>query len=98
MSEIIEQFYQGINIPKMLIQYKISRISKHPDIEAEFEQWILYKEYCENNPVKVEGYTAKQIATLSKYMDGEGAFMQLIDLRENPKSAIEQIKSGFKMK
>ena len=31
-------------------------------------------------------------------MNGEGAFMMLIELRENPKKALAQIQKGFKRK
>ncbi len=98
MSQIIEQFYQNVSIPHLLVQHKLNKLSQHPDIEAEFEYWILNKKYSEDHPVEVEGYTAKRIASLSKYMNGEGSFMQLIELRENPMNAIQQIKNGFKMK
>lgn len=98
MSQIIKEFYQNKSIPDMLIQHKLNKFSKYPDIQTEFEYWIQNKRYSENYPVEVEGYTAKYIASLSKYMDGEGSFMQLMELRENPKSAIQQIKDGFKMK
>ena len=45
----------------------------------------------------VEGYSAKQISEMSKYMIGEGAFVMLIELRENPESALKKIKNGFRM-
>ena len=48
--------------------------------------------------VIIEGYTAKSIAALSPYMDGEGAFMLLIELRENLDKAKQRIAAGFKLK
>ena len=48
--------------------------------------------------VTVEGYTAKRLAEESQYLNGEGAFMMLIELRENPKKALEQIAKGLKRK
>ena len=32
------------------------------------------------------------------FLDGEGAFMLLIELRDNPKSELEKISNGFKIK
>ena len=46
----------------------------------------------------IEEYYAKKLSEMSKYLDGEGAFMLLIELRENPQNALEKIKNGFKMK
>lgn len=60
--------------------------------------WITEKQYKEKNCVVVEGYSAKRLSELSKFLDGEGAFMFLIELRENPKNALEKIANGFKMK
>ena len=66
------------------------------DIAAEFEYWISNKEYLDG--VIIEGYTAKSIAALSPYMDGEGAFQLLIELRERPDKAKKRINDGFKIK
>lgn len=52
----------------------------------------------QDNCVTIEEYTAKDIAALSKLLDGEGAFMLLIELRENPEKAKKRIKEGFKIK
>lgn len=46
----------------------------------------------------VEGYTAEKLASMSPYLDGEGAFMLLIELKENPDKAKKRIAEGFKMK
>lgn len=48
--------------------------------------------------VSVEGYIEKIIAEESKYLDGDGAFMMLIELRENPKKTLAMIGKGFKRK
>ena len=49
----------------------------------------------------VEGYSAKTLAQVSVFLDGEAAFVYLIELRENPENpekALRQIANGFKMK
>ena len=48
--------------------------------------------------VEIEGYTAKLLSEKSTYLDGEGAFIMLIELRENPQKSKEQILKGFKRK
>lgn len=98
MSEIIENYYKNANIAPILIKMKMNRFSKHADIASEFEYWIKEKKYKEFNCIKVEGYTAKSISKLSKFLDGEGAFVMLIELRENRDNALKKIASGFKLK
>ena len=71
---------------------------KHKDIASEFEKWIKEKEYKMEGAVTVEGYTAKKLSEISDYLNGEGAFMMLVELRENPKKAKERIAGGFKIK
>ena len=46
----------------------------------------------------VQGYTAEKIAAISEYMDGEAAFITLMDLREHPEETMKQLESGFKRK
>ena len=70
---------------------------RNADIKREFEHWIKTKEFFENEQVVVQGYSAKQISEMSKYMIGEGAFVMLIELRENPENALKKIKNGFRM-
>jgi hypothetical protein len=96
MNKIIEQYYKSANIMPLLLKKKMAAFEKHPDIASEFEYWINNKQYCDG--VSIEGYTAKNIAGMSPYMDGEGAFMLLIELRENPGKAKARITKGFKMK
>ena len=46
----------------------------------------------------VEGYSASQLAAITEYLDGESAFLLLIELRENPQKAKKRISDGFKRK
>lgn len=98
MSEIINQFYEENKMPKPVLAQKLKKFDKHKDIAAEFEIWIKERTYKTEGAVTVEGYTAKKLVELSEYLNGDGAFMLLIELRENPKKAHERIKDGFKKK
>lgn len=98
MSKIIEEYYAKAKVMPLLLKAKMSKLNKHPDIAAELEYWITEKQYKEGNCIVVEGYSAKKLSELPVYLDGEGAFMLLIELRENPQNALEKIKNGFKMK
>jgi hypothetical protein len=97
MNEVIEKFYKENAIPAVLLKQKIAKLNKYSDIAMEFTYWIENRAY-KSNGVSVEGYTAGKLAEISPYLDGEGAFMMLIELHENPKKALSQIANGFKKK
>lgn len=80
-----------------MLPQKLSQFEKHPDIAQEFEYWIEHRQF-KSAGVEVKGYTAEKLAALSEYLDGEGSFSVLVELRENPDKALRRIKRGFKKK
>ena len=74
----------------------IDKIKKYNDIYDEFCYWLENRNYDIDNPVLVNGYTAKQIHELNPKFEGIGVYNFLITLREKPQQAEEYIKSGFK--
>lgn len=98
MSTIIENFYRDNKIPEVLLKQKLTKFEQNPDISKEFEFWIQNRQYKTEEAVSIEGYTAKKLSEISEYLDGEGAFIILMELRENPNKALERIAKGFKMK
>lgn len=96
MNSIIRDYYENVGVKPFLIDEKMDKLKKYSDIEAEFEYWIQNKQY--KNDVSVEGYTASDITNMSHFLNGEGAFMLLIELRENPEKAKQKIRNGFKIK
>ncbi len=98
MNEIIRNYYSKNNVPEYLISQKIECFEKHPDIAKEFEYWISTGEYVKESAIEIEGYTAEKVARSSKYLNGEGAFRVLIDLREKKEKTMKQLERGYKMK
>ncbi len=98
MNSVIQKYYEDNKVPGMLLKKKMERFENNPDIASEFEYWIENKEYKTDGELSVEGYTAKSLSEVSQYLEGEGAFMMLIELRENPERALNQIAKGFKRK
>lgn len=98
MSTVIEQFYRENHIPQVLLAKKLKKLAANPDICREFEYWIQNRKYQADGALSIEGYTAEKLATLSEYLDGEGAFMLLMELRENPEKTLRRIEKGFKVK
>ena len=96
MSKIIEEYYAKADVMPLFLKMKLAKLNKHPDIAGEFEHWISKQRY-KIGGIKVNGYSAKDLANLSPFLDGEGAFMLLIELRETPEKAMKKIKNGFKL-
>lgn len=98
MSDIIRQFYEKNNLPNPIVEQKIAAFNRNRDISEEFEEWITDRTYRTKDAINVEGYTAKKLSELSDYLNGDGAFILLIELRENPDKAHKRIERGFKRK
>lgn len=73
----------------------IDKIKKYNDIYDEFCYWLENRNYDVNNPVIINGYTAKQIHEINPKFEGIGVYNFMITLRENPQQAKEYIKSEF---
>lgn len=97
MSRIIEDYYTRAKISPTLLAQKMSKLRRNEDILKEFEYWIEHKAFTSSG-ISVEGYTAQSLSALSAYVDGEAAFMLLVELREAPNRAHNRIKNGFKVK
>ena len=98
MNNVIEEYYKQANVMPFILNQKMSKLQRNTDIQKEFEYWIQHKDYKKDVCVSVNGYTAEKLAALSEYMDGEGSFMLLIELRESPDKALSRISNGFKIK
>ncbi len=98
MSKIIMDFYKQHNSPDFLLNQKVAIFERNADIAAEFEYWILNKAFKTEDAVEIEGYTAKRLAETFEYLNGDGAFLMLVDLKENPDRALAQLSEGFKIK
>lgn len=96
MSKVIKGYYEKAGVQPLLIEEKLKKLANNSDILGEFEYWILSRKYIDE--VRVDGYSASDLAKLSALLEGEGAFMLLIELRENPDKAKKRIKNGFKIK
>ena len=97
MKPIIEEYYAQANLVPFLLQQKFEKLTRNKDVCDEFEYWIVNKKYKADG-ITINGYSAEKLANLSSFLDGEGSFMLLIELRENPEKALKQIQQGFKLK
>jgi len=98
MSSIIEEYYAQAKVMPIIMKQKLSKLQQHTDISLEFEYWIKNGIYRIADCVSVNGYTAQKLSVLSEFVDGEAAFMLLIELRENPERAKRRVSEGFRLK
>ena len=98
MNTIIRDFYIQHNIPDFLLEQKLVIFERNQDIASEFEYWIQNKAFKSEDAIEFEGYTAKKLAETYKYLNGDGAFVMLVELKERPESALAQLSEGFKVK
>ena len=98
MEKIID-YLVNVRNQKPEVAAKIaSSFKKYNDIRTELEKWIDKQEYTNENPVKVEGYTAEMISKLAPFMDGVGVYNFLVTLRERPENGKRIIAEGFPRK
>ena len=95
LISVVKEYYENAGIVPALLNSKIGKLERHPDVLEEFAEWIKTGSYKETSCVEVEGYTAKSIAAVSSFLDGEGAFMMLIDLREKPALAKKKLANAL---
>lgn len=98
MKEKIKVYYNKAKIPPDLLEVKLQKFEAHVDIACEFAYWIENKKYISDQSVTVDGYTAESLSRMSPFLIGEGSFMLLIELREDPERAHQRISEGFKIK
>ena len=96
MSKIIKEYYEKVGVIPILIESKLELFARNKDIEEEFEFWITNNKFLDN--INIEGYTASNVAAISPYLKGEGSFLLLIELRDNPDKAKRRIEKGFQIK
>ena len=96
MKNTIESYYVNTGINPFLLKQKLAKFSRNPDLQSEFAYWIANGSFSEP-AISIEGYTAAKLASLSPYLNGEGAYMLMIELRESPKTALRKIQDGFYM-
>ena len=97
MSDLIKEFYKNAGTLPALLARKTACFERNPDIAQEFEYWITNKRF-KSGGIEEQGYSAEKLASISEYLNGEGAFALLVELRENPDRALKRIKGGFKKK
>lgn len=95
MDKIKQYLVEKKKVSEIVADILIAKIAKHDDILKELEKWFASESYDFENPLSVEGYTAKSISELNPKFDVIGVYDFMVTLRETPQKAQEYIKDGF---
>jgi hypothetical protein len=98
MENIIDYLINTCNQKPEVAAKIVLPLKKHGDIRSELEKWIAKREYPQNNPLSIEGYTAEAVSKLAPFMDGVGVYNFMVTLRERPENAKRIIADGFPRK
>jgi hypothetical protein len=53
---------------------------------AELEEWIATGYFRQVNPIRISGYSVEDISKLAPFINGIGAYIFLVTLRERPET------------
>ena len=98
MEKIINYLVNERNQKPEMAAKLSSNFQKHDDILSELNTWIETREYPQDIPLTVEGYTAEDVSKLASFMDGVGVYNFMVTLRERPDNAKRIIAEGFPRK
>lgn len=96
-SAIRDYMLYGGNMSEKRIEKGMVKLNRHEDIKMEFYETIMYESFPANSPIKVEGYTAQQLNETT-HLTIMGAYNYLIYLREDPKTALANLKKELIVK
>lgn len=93
-SRILQYLYKkGVENP-VVAGNLTAKVTRYDDIKNELMQWLQTGEFSADG-LRIEGYSAKDIADLAPFMDGVGVYNFMVDLREQPEVAKKHIADGF---
>lgn len=85
------------NMTEKRAEKNMEQFNRHNDIKMEFYEALMYEQFPINNPITVEGYTAKELHQ-NHHLSIFGAYNYLIYLREDPGNAIKDLQRSLPIK
>lgn len=98
MNKIMNYFLEEKKVTKPVAKVLMAGFERNPDIADEFCSWITDRTYKVDNPLYINGYTAKQVSEIAPHLDPAGVFGFLVTLREKPAIAEKTIRDNFPVK
>ena len=98
MSKITTYLIQDKKMTPVVATVLAKSLEKYDDIKNEFIYWIENNSFECDNPLSINGYTAKRIHEIAPHLDGVGVYNFIVTLRDKPEQAREYIDKGFPIK
>lgn len=98
MEKIIAYFVDEKETTEAVAKILTKTIMKYEDLQKEFLEWIEIRNFDFEDPVIIEGYTAKKVYAIEPSLDAAGVYNFMVTLREEPDKAKGYIKRGFPTK
>lgn len=92
---VLDYFRVELNNTDVVSKKCLTDLSRYSDIYNEFVTYLVKRTYDIENPICIEGYTAKKIYELNPSFTASGVYCFLQWLREQPEVAKDVIKKGF---
>ena len=73
------------------------KLLKYDDIAAEFGAYLDKRSFESENPLEIEGYTAKKLSEIAP-LDPAGIYAFMVSLRDEKEKALDTINKGFPRK
>ena len=96
MEEIVKILTEKFGMNERTAKRNAAKLSKYDDIMQEFVS-AIDGDFPEDGII-VENYSAKDIHNMTDLLNKVGVYNFMVTLRDDPDTAKEIIKSGFKVK
>ncbi len=84
-------------LSKERMEKTLKKLKKYGDIYFEFYDFVLDERFPREDAIEVEGYTAEKLYNTTG-LSPLGAYNYLVDLRETPKDAINDLNANLPVK
>ena len=93
-SVIKDHMFYACHMSEKRIEKGIEKFKRHQEIKIEIYRTLMRETFPKNRAIIVEGYTAEQLNETT-HLTVMGAYNYLIYLREDPKTALDNLKRGL---
>lgn len=93
-SVIIDYMHYICHMSGKRIEKGIEKLNRHQDIKMELYRTLMRETFPKDRAISVKGYTAQQLKETTQ-LTVLGAYNYLIYLREDPKTALDNLKKGL---
>ena len=93
-----EYFVKEKGLTDIAASILIKKLEKYSDISEEFDYWLAYGKYRDDNAIEINGYSAKQISEIAPHLDAAGVYGFMVTLRDDPEKAKQIITDNFPVK